>query len=75
MAIVDTAQNPVLIGPVGKGVWGISFPSGESNTASHGDQPYQSILEKMKQDGVIKSISYSLWLDSIGMPIFFAFAE
>ncbi|MCJ1269736.1 hypothetical protein MMC22_009629 [Lobaria immixta] len=65
MAIVDTAQTPVISGLVGEGVWGISFPSGESSTDLQGDQPYQSILEKMKQDGVIKSISYSLWLDSI----------
>ena len=47
------------------GIWGISFPMAQANV-NEGDPPYQSVLEKMKRDGAIKSISYSLWLDSTG---------
>lgn len=71
MGIVDTAQNVVTgSGPVGNGLWGISFSVGQANTVVHDDPPYKSVLQKMKDAGVIKSIAYSLWLDSIGTLIF-----
>lgn len=69
MAIVDIAENVVDSGPVGNGIWGINFPTGQANVVLQGDEPYQSVLQKMKKDGVIKSVSYSLWLDTIGMQI------
>lgn len=65
MGIVDQSQNIIQAGPVGNGIWGINFPIGQANTALQGDQPYTSVLQKMKKAGVIKSVSYSLWLDSI----------
>ena len=70
MAIVDTARNLLKNNLAGRGIWGISFPLNEANTERQGDQPYQSVLQNMKKDGIIKSISYSLWLNSIGMRYF-----
>ena len=74
MAIVDIAENVVDSGPVGNGIWGINFPTGQANVVLQGDEPYQSVLQKMKKDGVIKSVSYSLWLDTIGMQISSSFS-
>lgn len=66
MGIVNNAQNSL---PGGAGVWGVSFPIAEANTEQYDQDPddprYQSILQKMKKNGVIKSASYSLWLNSI----------
>lgn len=71
MGIVNNAQNSL---PGGAGVWGVSFPIAEANTEQYDQDPddprYQSILQKMKKNGVIKSASYSLWLNSIGELIF-----
>ena len=67
MALVDSAENLVQgAGPVGNGIWGINFPIGQANVRSPDDTPYESILQKMKKHGAIKSVSYSLWLDSLG---------
>lgn len=74
MGIVDEAQNLASGGAVGAGIWGVSFPIAEANTEQYDQYPddprYQSVLQKMKKNGVIKSASYSLWLNSIGELIF-----
>lgn len=67
MALVDSSQNLVEnAGPVGNGIWGINFPIGQANIQRADDTPYESIVQKMKKGGAIKSVSYSLWLDSLG---------
>ncbi|MCJ1466173.1 hypothetical protein MMC07_004792 [Pseudocyphellaria aurata] len=72
MGLVGSSRNVIIEGePVGNGLWGISFPNGEANTVLYGDKQYESVLQKMKKNGAIKSISYSLWLDSLGRPTFF----
>ncbi|MCJ1422725.1 hypothetical protein MMC29_000605 [Sticta canariensis] len=66
MALVDSADDLFMgAGPIGNGIWGINFPMGQTNVRRPDDMPYESILQKMKKDGTIKSVSYSLWLDSI----------
>lgn len=67
MALVDNAQDLVQgAGPVGNGIWGINFAIGQANIHILDDTPYEGILQKMKKAGTIKSVSYSLWLDSVG---------
>lgn len=72
MGLVETTQNVVDYGESvdNSGIWGISFPINQAYSAQYGDPPYQSVLQLMKKDGTIKSVSYSLWLDSIGTLIF-----
>lgn len=72
MGLVDASKNVIEVGePVGNGLWGISFSVGQANAVLDKVKPYESVLQKMKSDGAIKSMSYSLWLDSLGRPIFF----
>lgn len=66
MGLVQTADNVIDVGPVGMGIWGISVPDDQTSAFLHDPPPYQTVLQLMKKDGTIKSVSYSLWLDSIG---------
>ncbi|KAK4938437.1 hypothetical protein LTR66_015095 [Elasticomyces elasticus] len=48
------------------GIMGIAFSAGESsNNGGIGSITYPSVLETMKSQGRIQSLSYSLWLDDL----------
>ena len=49
---------------IGTGVMGIGFESDES-IAAQGGQPYRNLVSHMVGQGLIKSRSYSLWLNDI----------
>lgn len=45
------------------GVMGIGFDSNEAAAARGDGQPYRGLVSQLKQQGLIKTLSYSLWLD------------
>ncbi|KAJ5475465.1 hypothetical protein N7539_007752 [Penicillium diatomitis] len=49
---------------IGTGVMGIGFESDES-IAAYGSKPYKNLVDRMVEQGLIKSRSYSLWLNDI----------
>lgn len=58
-AIIGLVQKGTIEGPAQNGIWGISFPRGAY-------KPYPGILEKMKEQDLISTMAYSIWLDSNG---------
>ncbi|KAF7714869.1 Aspartic-type endopeptidase [Penicillium ucsense] len=52
------------VNSIGTGVMGIGFESDES-IAAYGGKPYKNLVDRMVEQGLIKSRSYSLWLNDI----------
>ncbi|MCJ1472968.1 hypothetical protein MMC13_001617, partial [Lambiella insularis] len=60
LAVVQTATAPPNL-PI-NGILGIGYPGGEAGVVVNGSQPYPSILQQMKSQGVINSLAFSLYL-------------
>lgn len=58
IALVEAWENTMD----NTGVWGLSFPRLTVDHSSHG---HPSILEQMRQRGLINTIAYSLWLNGL----------
>jgi hypothetical protein len=59
-----TMAAATKLNAIGIGIMGIGFASDES-IASEGSRTYPSIIDVMQSEGIIKSKSYSLWLDDV----------
>lgn len=64
MAVAQSAQNLVGSGSslANNGLMGIGFDSNEARV-DEGDRSYQGVVSQLKKQGLIKTLSYSLWLD------------
>ena len=63
MGLVREATNVVrgIKGPIGNGLFGVSFEISQAQGKS-----YPGVLTKMKEQGIIKTMAYSLWLNAQG---------
>ena len=64
MAAAESAQNLVGVGSslANNGLMGIGFDSNEARV-DEGGRSYQGVVSQLKKQGLIKTLSYSLWLD------------
>lgn len=63
MAVAESAQNLVGSGSrANNGLMGIGFDTNEARV-DEGERSYQGVVSQLKKQGLIKTLSYSLWLD------------
>ncbi|KAL8826856.1 MAG: hypothetical protein Q9170_007239 [Blastenia crenularia] len=66
LALIDTAINPTpgQDDTFATGILGIGYSSAESMVINADEDPYDTVLERLKGDGYIETLAYSIWLDS-----------
>lgn len=67
MAVVKDAANLVGDGSSAdnNGLMGIGFDSNQARAATLDVKPFPGVVSQLKNQGLIKTLSYSLWLDDI----------
>lgn len=65
LAVVQSAYAPSSL-PI-NGIMGIGYAGGEAAVVNNGSQPYPTLLQQMKSQGLINSLAYSLYLNDKGM--------
>ena len=67
MAIAESATGLVGDGSAtaNNGLMGIGFDSNEARVSNEGERPYLGVVSQMKKQGLISTLSYSLWLDDV----------
>ena len=51
------------------GIMGIGYITDEAITSINANAVYPNIVQQMKDQGLISTTAYSLWLNDLGMPV------